>query len=84
MCLPFDIGKSVSFTNVSNSVALILSVLLGFNNLSNNADCFLPTFFKKNYDKEFNADFIRESGKKEDFFNQEGNFWIELHHKIYG
>ena len=40
------------------------------------------TFFKKNYDKEFNADFNRESGKSEDFFNQEGNFWIELHHKI--
>ncbi len=42
------------------------------------------TFFKGNYDKEFNADFNRESGKSEDFFNQEGNFWIELHHKIYG
>ena len=42
------------------------------------------TFFKKNYDKEFNADFNRESGKSEDFFNQKGNFWIKLHHKIYG
>ena len=42
------------------------------------------TFFKGNYDKEFNADFNRESGKSEDFFNQKGNFWIELHHKIYG
>ena len=42
------------------------------------------TFFKKNYDKEFNADFNRESGLSDDFFNQEGNFWIELHHKIYG
>ena len=40
------------------------------------------TFFKKNYDKEFNADFNRESGRKEDFFNQEGNFWIELYNKL--
>ena len=41
------------------------------------------TFFKKNYDKEFNADFIRESGKKEDFFNQEDNFWIELWNRVH-
>ena len=39
------------------------------------------TFFKKNYDKEFNADFNRESGNKEDFFNQRGNFWIKLWNK---
>lgn len=39
------------------------------------------TFFKKNYDKKFNADFNRESGNKEDFFNQRGNFWIKLWNK---
>lgn len=49
-----------------------------------NKDFRETTFFKKNYDKEFNADFNRESGRKEDFFNQKGNFWIELHNKIYG
>ena len=42
------------------------------------------TFFKKNYDKEFNADFNRESGKSEDFCKQNGNFWIELYwRKLY-
>ena len=37
------------------------------------------TFFKENYDKEFNADFNRESGKTKDFFKQKGNFWIKLY-----
>ena len=41
------------------------------------------TFFKKNYDKEFNADFNRESGIKEDFFKQEDNFWIELWNRVH-
>ena len=41
------------------------------------------TFFKKNYDREFNADFNRESGKSEDFFNQKGNFWIELWNRVH-
>ena len=40
------------------------------------------TFFRKNYDKEFNADFNRESGNKEDFIEQEGNFWIKLYNKF--
>lgn len=43
------------------------------------------TFFTRNYDKEFNADFNRESGKSEDFFDQTGNFWLKLYNKnIYG
>ena len=40
------------------------------------------TFFKKNYDKKFNNDFNRESGKSEDFFKQTGNFWVKLYNKL--
>jgi hypothetical protein len=40
------------------------------------------TFFKKNYDKKFNNDFNRESGKYEDFFKQTGNFWVKLYNKL--
>ena len=40
------------------------------------------TFFKENYDREFNADFNRESGKAEDFFKQKGNFWARLYKRI--
>ena len=40
------------------------------------------TFFDLKYDKAFNADFNRESGKSEDFFKQTGNFWIKLYNNI--
>lgn len=39
------------------------------------------TFFDGNHDKEFNADFNRESGNIGDLFNQKGNFWITLYNK---
>ncbi len=39
------------------------------------------TFFKENFDKEFNADFNRESGKAEDFFKQKENFWVKLYNQ---
>lgn len=40
------------------------------------------TFFEYNYDKKFNEDFNRESGKSEDFLQQKGNFWIKLYNRI--
>ena len=41
------------------------------------------TLFHENYDKEFNADFNRESGKIEDFFKQKDNFWVKLFNRFY-